>query len=132
MIKRPYQGRASSFADPADVAAFRACKLRGNSDRYCFSFGDNGIGLWGDDTSRECGIAMCALPRDVWQDAGRGRGSRVRVKWNGKEIICELRDTLPSTPNVKHDVVIDLNPAAGKALGVKPPFLLEDVEWSWV
>src|SRR5947207_12121824 len=42
-----YSAKASSFADPADVAAFKRCKERGGSDQDCFKVGDNGIGAWG-------------------------------------------------------------------------------------
>ena len=42
---------ASSFADPADVRRFRACKAAGKSDQECFKVGDNGVGCWGDDTT---------------------------------------------------------------------------------
>src|SRR5688572_27886450 len=44
-------GKASSFADPKDVAAFKRCKAQGKTDQQCFRVGDNGIGLWGDDTT---------------------------------------------------------------------------------
>ena len=53
---------ASSFADPADVAAFRKCKRTGKTDQQCFRVGDNGIGQFG---------AITAI-RDA--DGGRTRG----------------------------------------------------------
>lgn len=124
---------ASSFADPADIAAFRRCKGQGKSDQECFKVGDNGVGKWGDDTTTD--IPMCALPPERWQIldavAGGARGTRVRVKANGKEVICELRDTMPRLGNIKNGAGIDLNPAAVKALGLKPPIMIPAI-WSYV
>src|SRR3954467_11309830 len=40
---------ASSFADPADIHAFRQCKAHGGTDLHCFGLGDNGIGFTGLD-----------------------------------------------------------------------------------
>lgn len=123
---------ASSFADPADIVAFKRCKNRGGSDKKCFEVGDNGVGLWGDDTSDES-KAMCALPRGVWQDKwGRGdlaRGKKLAVTYKGKTIVCELRDTLPARP--KNGAGLDLSPGAAKAFGVAPPFMLRNVIWRW-
>src|SRR4051812_26848824 len=56
---------ATSFADPADVAAFRRCKAAGGSDQECFRVGDNGIGKWGDDCTAGSG-PKCALPPEDW------------------------------------------------------------------
>lgn len=121
---------ASSFADPADIAAFRRCKGMGKSDQECFKSGDNGIGKWGDETTVD--KPMCALPPERWQILGDdARGARVRVKANGKEVVCELRDTMPRLGNIKNGAGIDLNPAAVKALGLKPPIMVP-ATWSWV
>src|ERR1044072_293201 len=49
---------ASSFADPADIAAFKKCKREGHTDSYCFKYGDNGIGYWGDETSEGSGASV--------------------------------------------------------------------------
>lgn len=125
------RGKASSFADPADVAAFRRCKAQGKSDQECFKVGDNGVGRWGDDTTKGNG-PMCALPPEDWQQFGTmARGKKVLVKANGNQVICELRDTMPHKANIKNGAIIDLNPDAAKALGLRPPFMV-DVEWSWV
>lgn len=125
--------RASSFADPADVASFRRCKNRGGSDMECFKVGDNGIGLWGDDTTGD--VPMCALPRDVWMEKwsvmSTAKGKKVVVRANGKEVVCLLGDTMPHTKNIRNGAGIDLNPAAAKALGLKPPFMVQ-AEWRWV
>lgn len=118
-----HQVKASSFADPADVAAFRRCKARGKSDQECFKVGDNGVGKWGDDTTGK--TPMCALPRDDWRHLGdKARGARVEVVANGKTVVCELRDTMPWKKNIKNGAGIDLNPAAVAALGLRPPILI--------
>lgn len=118
-----HQVKASSFADPADVAAFRRCKAQGKSDVECFKVGDNGIGCWGDDTTGE--RPMCALPPEDWKPLGKAaRGAKVRVVANGRSVICELRDTMPAKRNITNGAGIDLNPAAVAALGMKPPILV--------
>jgi hypothetical protein len=122
--------KASSFADPDDVWAFRRCKAQGHSDGECFKVGDNGIGCWGDDTTVE--IPYCALPREDWAHLGpRARGKLVRVWANNHQVICQLRDTMPSRENIHNGAGIDLNPAAVKALGLKVP-LMVDASWQWV
>jgi hypothetical protein len=127
---------ASSFADPDDVRVFKRCKALGHSDQFCFKTGDNGIGKWGANTAQEH-TPMCALPRDVWQRAGKKGGAKVRVTYRGEmqnktPISVEgiLADTMPSTANIKNGCGIDLNPAFAKKLGLKPPFKVP-VEWEW-
>lgn len=123
--------KATSFADPADVAAFRRCINAGNSERECFRVGDNGIGLWGDDTTAD--RPMCALPREDWEErwGDNARGKIVRVERDGRTVDCELRDTMPRRANIHNGAGIDLNPAACAALGLRPP-LFATVSWAWV
>lgn len=122
--------KASSFADPADVAAFRRCKDQGNSDEVCFHVGDNGIGKWGDDTTSN--VPICALPPDDWRHLGdKARGAKVLVTGNGRKVVCELRDTMPAKANVTNGAGIDLNPAAVEALGLTPPIMIS-ATWQWV
>src|SRR6478736_2151428 len=122
--------KASSFADPADVAAFRRCKAQGNSDQVCFRVGDNAIGKWGDPT--DAPVPMCALPPEDWQPLGaKARGAKVLVTGNGRSVVCELRDTMPAKANIKNGAGIDLNPAAVAALGLHPPILVP-ATWRWV
>jgi hypothetical protein len=55
--------RATSFATPQDIAAYRKCRDAGHSDAFCTSHpggGDNGEGKWGDDTTSTT-VAYCAL-----------------------------------------------------------------------
>lgn len=120
---------ASSFADEADVTAFNKCKMAGGSDSYCFGKGDNGIGMWGRNTSVD--QPMCALPREIWGNAGKGDGSKVQVKVGDLVVDGILADTMPSLANLKNEARIDLNPGFQKALGWKPPFM-KKVQWRWV
>ncbi len=120
---------ASSFADPADVAAYRRCKAQGKSDQECFKVGDNGIGKWGDDTTGH--VPMCALPPEKWQQFGNAaRGKKVLVVCEGKQVMCELGDTMPHEENIENGAGIDLNPAAWKALGHTPP-QMRAATWQW-
>jgi hypothetical protein len=125
---------ASSFADPQDIADY---ERSGSLAR-----GDNGIGCWGDLTAQEV-TPMCALPpEDVIAKWGSMKGKharrkKVRVNITGsggtltrKEVVCELADRMPSKKNIKNGAGIDLNPAAAKALGLNPPFLVH-AEWEW-
>jgi len=126
---------ASSFADPEDVEAFKRAKAEGATDEEAFAVGDNGIGCWGDNTARD-DIPMCALPREVWQGKwGKGRAARgkpVAVTYEGKTVVGELRDTMPSLDNIDNGAGIDLNPGFAKAFGLTPPFMIDDVRWEWV
>ena len=126
--------KASSFADPADVVAFKKCIKSGKTEVQCFAVGDNGIGLWGDDTT--VATPICALPRDVWlakwKKQSIARGKKIELSFKNKTVICELRDTLPPTAKIKNGAGIDLNPGAAEALGLKPPFMQPNVGWRWV
>jgi len=126
---------ASSFADPKDVAAFRKAIAEGKTEEEAFKVGDNGIGVWGDDTSGD-EVPMCALPPEDWKERwGSGknaRGQKVAVTFKGQTVIGELRDTMPHKANIKNGAGIDLNPGFAKAFGVTPPFMLKNVEWEWV
>lgn len=120
---------ATSFADPQDIARFKRCKASGRTDRECFKVGDNAVGLWGDFTNADRPI--CALPPDDWSPFYHtARGKLVRVRRAGKEVVCELLDTLPPKKNIRNGAGIDLNPAACAALGLVPP-IWEHVEWEW-
>jgi hypothetical protein len=126
---------ASSFADPKDVAAYRAAIAAGKSREGALKVGDDGVGKWGDDTTSE-NDPMCALPPEEWQAKwGHGdaaRGKKVAVTYNGKTVIGELRDTMPSKAHIHNGAGIDLNPGFAKTFGVTPPFMLHNVHWAWV
>lgn len=136
--------KASSFADPADIRAFRHCKEQGKTDDQCFKVGDNGIGCWGDDVSEGHGPA-CALPPDdmiqKWGSIAAAKHKLVEVtvfppmgiKPEGKygTITCVLRDRMPWKKNIKNGAGIDLNPDAVRALGLEPPIMVS-ATWRWV
>lgn len=122
------EGKASSFADPADVRAFKRCKAQGKSDQECFRVGDNGIGKWGTDTTLP--RPMCALPREDWAHLPSPAGTIVLVEIGDTLIRAELQDTMPAKANIKNGAIIDLNPAACAALGKTPPMLVE-ARWKW-
>lgn len=120
---------ASTFADPADIRAFRRAKARGLTDQQAFAYGDNGIGKWGDDTTKP--EPMVALPPDDWKFLGEAaRGRPVFVRRNGITIRAELRDTMPWKRNIRNGAGIDLNPAAAEMLGISIPGKAR-VEWKW-
>ena len=122
---------ASSFADPADVRAFRRCKDRGGSDQDCFKVGDNGIGCWGDDVSEGTGPA-CALPPDdmiaTWGSIDDAKHKQINVQANGNSVVCVVKDRMPWKRHIKNGAGIDLNPDAVAALGLTPPIMV-DAEW---
>jgi hypothetical protein len=125
---------ASSFADPADILAYRKAIKEGKSEQEALKLGDNGLGLWGDDTTSE-DQPMCALPREDWEGkwgtGDRARGKLVTVTYLEQTVVGELRDTMPLRADIENDAGIDLNPGFAKAFGVKQPFMLEGVEWDW-
>lgn len=127
-------GKASSFADPADLRAYRRCKAEGKTDAQCRAVGDNGVGFTGVFCATE-ERRLCAVPREDWKErwksasAATGRGVVVRA--NGRTIIATIGDTMPARKYIKHGVVIDLNPGAAAALGLRPPFIV-DAEWHWI
>lgn len=122
-------GLASSFADSADIKAFKKCKAGGKSDQACFKVGDNGVGCWGDDTTAD--RPMCALPPEDFAHLAKPRGALVEVLVRDRRVVCELRDRMPARKNIKNGAVIDLNAAAWRVLGFEPP-VLEPCGWRWV
>ena len=120
---------ASTFADPADVAAFRRHKAEGESDEQAFKFGDNGIGYWGDDCSQGSG-PKCALPPEVWREHPSPRAAKVEVAIGGKTVVAELGDTMPHEANIRNGAGIDMNPDLCAALGVRPPDMVK-ARWRW-
>lgn len=126
-----HEVKASSFADPADVAAFRRCKARGGSDKHCFALGDNGIGYWGDDTTQGSGPS-CALPPErmveEWGSVSMAHNQEVNVWYGDTVVTCLVKDTMPHEEYITNGAGIDLNPDACAALGLTPP-VMADVIW---
>lgn len=125
--------KASSFADPADVRAFKRCKENGGSDAECFKVGDNGIGVWGGNCAEGSG-PCCALPPDdmieKWGSINAAQNRPVRVTVGGEQVVCTLRDRMPWKKNIRNGAGVDLNPDACAALGLRPP-VMADAEWEW-
>lgn len=122
--------KASSFADPADVAAFRQCKANGGGDVACFAKGDNGRGAWGADCTAL--RPMVALPREIWRAAGKRGGAMVEIEFaQAIHFTAELGDTMPALKNIRNGAGMDCNPAAVAKLGKRPPMMLEGVRWRW-
>ncbi len=123
--------KASSFADPADVRAFKRCKSNGGTDQECFKVGDNAIGAWGDDTSEGSGPSV-ALPPEDWEEFGKtgAHFKKVQVRYGDKTVVAELKDTMPHKANIRNGAGIDMNPDTCRALGLEPPVLTK-VSWRW-
>lgn len=119
---------ASTFADPADLRAFTACKKTGKSDIQCFKVGDNGIGQFGANTAQEH-TPMVAVHRDEmiarWGTVKGAAHKAVEVSINGKTVRATVEDRISALGR------IDLNPAAAKALGLNPPFVMA-CKWRWL
>ena len=112
---------ASSFADPADVRAFRRCKATGKSDLACFAVGDNGIGQFGKITAQEHTPMVAVHGNDMkarWGSIVGAAHRPVVVTANGRTINATVEDRVSAKGR------IDLNPAAAKLLGLNPPFLV--------
>ena len=126
---------ATSFADLADLAAFKKCKAKGKTDEQCFKVGDNGIGFTGLVCATEA-RNYCALPSDVWKAKwgtkknASGKGVVVTIK--GKKVVGKLGDTMPATKDITNGAGIDLNPGFAKAFGLTPPLKISGVEWDWI
>lgn len=122
---------ASTFADPMDIAAFKACKQLGHSDMYCFSFGDNGIGFWGDDTTGP--DAQVALPPEFLEGRPNGGHNNLLtiIYKDSNPIQARVTDHMPHVANIKNGARIDLNPVAASQLGI-PTGSMVPVTWRWV
>lgn len=118
---------ASSFADPADVAAFKRCKAQGKTDQQCFKVGDNGIGQFGKITAQTHTPMVAVHAEDMkarWGSINAAAHRPVAVTVNGKTVAATVEDRIGVRGR------IDLNPAAAKALGLTPPFLVP-CTWNW-
>lgn len=122
-----FTAMASSFADPADLAAFIRCKDSGKSDKQCFKMGDNGIGQFGKITA-QTHTPMVALHADdmiaKWGSVAGAAHRIVKVSFGPRMVVASVEDRLGARGR------IDLNPAASKILGITPPFLVK-CTWSW-
>ena len=126
------EGKASSFADLQDVAAYKKAKARGLSDQQAFQVGDNGIGCYGDDTTNEDIPYVAIRPDDMirfWGSAEDAKHQKVLVSIGLNQQLCVIGDRMPWAKNVKNGAVIDLAPGAQKLFGLTPPFMV-NCSWS--
>lgn len=127
------KGFASSFADLADVRAFKRAKAKGMSDQEAFRYGDNGIGCFGDDVTT-LKIPYVAVPPDDmverWGSVKAAKHKPVLVTINGATHRCIVGDRMPWRKNIRNKAVIDLAPGAQAAFGLKPPFMVP-ASWVW-
>jgi hypothetical protein len=125
---------ASDFASLKDLAAYKAAKAKGMSDKQAFRVGDNGVGCWGAVTAQKR-TPMCALPPDdmiaKFGSIAKAKHARVYVTIGQASVICFLADRMPWKKNIKNGCGIDLNPAALKALGLKSP-IKKPATWIWL
>jgi len=121
------KGLASTFADPADVAAFKRCKATGKSDLECFRVGDNGIGFWGDVTAQN-EIPMCAIRKSwllsIWGELNGGYRKKVTVYRTVNGVTYKVDCMIADVMGEKVKASIALTPAAQKALRIVPPALV--------
>jgi hypothetical protein len=122
-----HSAQASSFADPADVQAYKHAIAEGKTELEALAVGDNGIGFWKDDTKEGSGPS-CALSPEMmiatWGSEVAAHLKPVRICGNGRTVTALVKDTLPH-----NSLRIDLNPDCVRALGWEPP-LLESVTWA--
>lgn len=118
--------KASSFADPADIAAYVRCRAKGRTKAQCLKVGDNGEGYWGDNTTAP--DPQCALNKThivkKWGSMAKGKHKLVDVQIDGQIVTCKLTDT--GAPQTR----IDLNPGAVAEFGLEPPILVK-AKWRW-
>jgi hypothetical protein len=133
LLGNEHQVKATSFADPGDVIAYRRAIDAGRSEEQALSEGDNGVGCWGDDMTAD--QPYCALPPEdmieKWGSVEAAKHKPVAVYTNGRHIVCQLGDRMPHRAHIHNGAGIDLNPAACKALGLYAPVMIDAI-WSWL
>ena len=119
--------KASSFADPADLDAFKACKAKGKSDLKCFEVGDNGIGQFGAITA-QTSFPYVAIHKSYmikrWGSVLASAHRKIELMINNQKLIAEVGDRISATGR------IDCNPAVLRFFNLKPPLMI-DAKWRW-
>jgi len=133
-------GKASSFADLADVAAYRRALVsflragynQAQAEAKARKVGDPGVGWCDNDLSNS--TPWVALPYEDWQakygTKAKAHNAKVAVTIGGKTVICRLGDTMPHKQDIHTGAVIDLAPGAQAAFGLRAPFLVP-ASWEW-
>lgn len=119
--------KASSFADPADLAAFKRCKATGKSDVQCFAVGDNGVGQFGDITA-QTRTPFVAIHRKYMIS----RWGSVLAAAHREVLVCIRGSTqkIKVGDRISEPGRIDLNPAAYGLWNLKAPVMV-DAKWKW-
>lgn len=120
--------QASSFADPADLRAFKRCKATGKSDVKCFAVGDNGVGESGVITSQEHTPYVAIHDTFLvsrWGSRHAAWLREVEVVANGVGFVAKVGDRISAKGR------IDLNPAC-LLLIRKPAPLKTAAKWRWI
>jgi hypothetical protein len=126
--------KGTSFADPADVRAFKLCKIDGHSDHECFRVGDNGIGCWGDDCSEGSGPIVAITPDDMIARFGSTLAAKhqlVKVTSVNGTVTAMVKDRMPWKKYITNGAGLDMNPDTCKALGISIP-AEAGVIWQWI
>src|SRR5215469_10468483 len=115
-------GLATTFADPGDIARYKAARAAGKSEEEALMVGDNGVGnpaLGGIDTTKSYGIAMPEnwLRRQYGNDKSAWRRARALLTVNGQTIQVPYVDTGPGQGPQSKGIVTDLSYNLAKALG---------------
>ncbi len=127
--------KMTTFADAADVAAFRRCKAHGGTDHACFKVGDNAVGFWGDDTSEGSGPSVAVIPddmRDKWGSVDAAHMKIVYVEVGDYGAYARVKDTMPprSYQAAHNGSQLDLNPDLCALLNLTPGVDI-DGTWRW-
>ncbi len=126
-----HEVKATSFADPADVAAFHHAKSLGMSDEEAFKHGDNGIGCWGDDCTKGLWVALPPETMiETWGSVASARHQIVSLvcEKTRTEIAARVGDRMPHRANITNGAGIDMSPDTCAALGLAPP-VSANVAW---
>lgn len=115
-----FSATASSFADPADVVAFKRCKAQGKTDNECFKVGDNGVGQFGKITAQTHTPMVAIHESDMkarWGSVNAAAHRSVTVTANGKTVEATVEDRRAALSAVRK--VINENLPNGYEEGVQ-------------
>jgi hypothetical protein len=114
----------TSFADPADVAAYDAAIARGMSPEEALAIGDNGIGCYNNKTREGSGPQVALPPEFMLARFGgeaQAQGQPIKISLNGKTVVAKIGDVMPHLGEEPSGALIDNNPDVVRALGLEPP-----------